>query len=239
MPGARPPHRSVAPTLVPAWPVHCSGDPALSACLLRRSASLVLGRSCLYWLSPTDDCPVWRSDAPALSSGARPLFCSVCPSTVWMLQRSAPTTLWRLGCPTLGHFSNIVHDLSKAWPRWRSGSPGSVASVHATSPPAVLRRSATPALGRSGPRLLRCLTSPALGGSELFRSSSLDPTRSSSAQLSVSLVHGYPDAPPVQCAILGWWAVLALGSSGTFGDIRRFLFISIHLLLMLFCSLLL
>ena len=182
--------------------------------------------------------------ARLLKSSASPALRS--PGSWYLVRRSAPPLLGFFGAlrvpcyappmltarllhsstaPVLGLRSLPLDDLRRSAPSrtvpvlGRSSALFTILSFHRSDSPAL----GDPSAWSLWSRILCCLTFPALGGSALFRSSSLDPTRSWSAQLSVSLVLGYPDAPPVQCAILGWWAVLALGSSGTIGEIRRFL----------------
>ena len=125
---------------------------------------------------------------------------------------------------SLDHFGNLVHGLSKAWPRRRSGSPVSVASVHVASPSTALRCSAS---SDNGLLIAGQLQRSANG--ELGMSSVLPLVRfASPLDLSGALlVLGYSDAPPVHCAVLGWLAAPALGSSGVFDEIRRVLFIFI------------
>ena len=143
-------------------------------------------------------------------SGVRPpgfLEAAVCFGSRHLT--TAPTALCRSACPTLGHFSNIVHGLSKAWPRWRSGSPGSVAFVQAALPPTVLRRSATPAPHRRS-TALRCFAALAFAAP--------------SAQL---LQHLFP---PVDGRSSDRESKFALTET------HRFLYTFTHMLLLLFVS---
>ena len=165
--------------------------------------------------------------ARLLKSSASPALRS--PGSWYLVRRSAPPLLGffdalRVPCyvppmltarllhsstaPVLGLRSLPLDDLRRSAPSrtvpvlGRSSALFTILSFHRSDSPAL----GDPSAWSLWSRLLCCLTFPALGGSALFRSSSLDPTRSWSAQLSVSLL---------PCPVLRWRGTQSLSCSST------------------------